>query len=74
MVALKLTQVGNSTGLVLPKEVQARLNVGKGDTVFLTEAADGYRLTPYSPEFETQMKAARALMKRRRNALRELAK
>ena len=74
MVALKLTQIGNATGLLLPREVQARLNVGVGDTVFLTEAADGYRLTPYSPDFETQTKAARALMERRRNALRELAR
>ena len=73
MVALKLTQIGNSLGFILPKDVQARMNVGKGDTVFLTQAPDGYRLTPYSPDFEVQMKAARAIMKSRRNALRELA-
>ena len=74
MIALKLTQIGNSVGLVLPKEVQARLNVGKGDTVYLTEGPDGFRLTPYEPAFETQMSVAREIMKRRRNALRELAK
>lgn len=74
MVALKLTAIGNSVGVVLPKEIQSRLKVGKGDTVYLTEAPDGYRLTPYSPDFEAQMEAARAIMKTRRNALRELAR
>lgn len=74
MIALKLTQIGNSVGFVLPKEAQARLRVEKGDTVFLTESPDGFRLTPYTPEFERQMTVARSIMKRRRNALRELAK
>ncbi len=74
MLALKLTQVGNSVGVVLPKEVLASLKVEKGDTVFLTETPDGYKLTPYDAEFEAQMTAARSVMKRRRNALRELAK
>ena len=50
------------------------LKVEKGDTVFLTETPDGYRLTPYDPTFEEQMGKAREIMKRRRNALRELAK
>lgn len=74
MTALKLTQIGNSVGVILPKEVLARLKVEKGDTVFLTDAANGVLLTPYSQEFETQMDAAREVMKRRRNVLRELAK
>ncbi|MBV9077026.1 MAG: AbrB/MazE/SpoVT family DNA-binding domain-containing protein [Methylobacteriaceae bacterium] len=74
MVALKLTQIGNSVGIVLPKEVQSRLNVGKGDVLYLTEGPDGFRLTPYAPDFEAQMSVAREIMKRRRNALRELAK
>ena len=74
MVALKLTAIGNSTGVVLPKEVTAKLGLEKGDVVFLTEGPDGYRLTPYDPEFEKQMTAARKIMKKRRNALRELAK
>jgi putative addiction module antidote len=73
-IALKLTTIGNSVGAVLPKEALAKLNVGKGDTLFLTESPDGYRLTPYNPDFEAQMNAARAIMKKRRNALRELAK
>jgi len=74
MTALKLTQIGNSVGVILPKEVLARLKLEKGDTVFLTEAADGFKLTPYSTEFEQQMALSREIMKRRRNALRELAK
>lgn len=74
MLALKLTQIGNSVGLVLPKEVLARLKLEKGDTVFLTEAPDGVRLTPHDPSFESQMEAARAIMKKRRAVLRELAK
>jgi putative addiction module antidote len=74
MVTLKLTQIGNSVGFVLPKEVAARLHVEKGDVVYLTESSDGYRISPYNPEFETQMQAAERIMKKRRNALRELAK
>jgi putative addiction module antidote len=73
-LTLKLTTMGNSVGAVFSKEALAKLKVGKGDTLFLTETPDGYRLTPYNPDFETQMDAARAIMKKRRNALRELAK
>jgi hypothetical protein len=54
--------------------VLARLKLEKGDTVFATDAANGVMLTPYSPEFETQMTAARKVMKKRRDVLRELAK
>ena len=74
MIKAKVTTVGNSTGLVLPKEVLARLGVEKGDTLFLVEAEDGYRMTPYDPEFERQMKVAERGMRRYRNSLRELAK
>ena len=74
MLKLKLTAIGNSAGVVLPKEVLARMKLDKGDSVYLTESPDGYRLTPYNPEFETQMTAARRIMKKRRAALRELAK
>ena len=52
MTALKLTQIGNSVGVILPKEVLARLKLEKGDTVFVTDAANGVMLTPYDPEFE----------------------
>lgn len=74
MTALKLTQIGNSVGVILPKEILARLKLEKGDVVFVTDTADGVQLTPYSPGFETQMTAARQLMKKRRQVLRELAK
>ena len=74
MHALKLTQIGNSVGILLPKEVLARLNMEKGDLIYLTESAVGVRLTPHDPSFEVQMKAARAIMCKRRNVLHELAK
>ncbi len=74
MTALKLTRVGNSVGVVLPKEVLARLKLQVGDTVFLTESPDGYRLTPYDAEFEAQMKVAEQVMRENRDVLRQLAK
>ena len=74
MVGLKLTQFGNSLGAVFPKETLARMNLEKGDTLYLTESPDGYRLTPYNPDFEKQMTLAQAIMKKRRNVLRQLAK
>ncbi len=74
MTALKLTQIGNSVGVILPKEILARLKLEKGDTVFVTDVENGVRLSPYSAEFEAQMAAAREVMKRRRQVLRELAK
>ncbi len=69
-----VTQIGNSIGIILPKEVAGRLKVKKGDSVFLTETPDGYNVTPYNPRFEAQIKAARRGMTGYRNALRELAK
>jgi putative addiction module antidote len=74
MLKLKVTGIGSSTGVVLPKEALARLKVAKGDSVFLTESSDGFRITPYDPVFEGQMELARNFMRQRRDALRELAK
>jgi putative addiction module antidote len=74
MLALKITKVGNSAGLLLPKEALAKLRVEQGDTVFLTETPDGFRITPYDPEFARQMALARKLMKKHRKVLRELAR
>jgi putative addiction module antidote len=74
MVVLKARAVGNSTGLTLPKEVTDRLRITNGDTVYLTESPDGYRLTPYSPEFAKQMDIAESIMRRYKNSLRQLAK
>ena len=74
MIELKLTAIGNSVGVVLPKEALARLKVAEGDTLYITETPDGYRLTPHDPAFEAQMVAARKIMKKRRAALRELTR
>lgn len=74
MSTLKLTQIGNSVGVILPKEVLARLKVEKGDVLYLSEAVNGVLRTPDSPEFEAQMRAARDIMKKRRAVLHELAK
>ena len=74
MFSLKLTQIGNSVGVVFPKELLARPHLEKGDTLFATESPDGVRLTPFNPEFEKQMALARQIMKSRRDVLHELAK
>ncbi len=74
MVKLKITTVGSSAGVVLPKDVLSRLKVAKGDSLFLVESPEGYRLTPYDPEFEEQMALAERVMRQRRNVLKELAK
>ena len=74
MLALKLIAIGNSLGVVLPKEALAKLHLEKGDVLFLTESLDGFRLTLYSPEFEQQILAARKIMQKRRAVLHALAK
>lgn len=74
MHTLKLTQIGNSVGVILPKEMLSKLKLEKGDEIFVTDSPDGMRLTVHNPEFEAQMQAARDIMKRRRAVLRELAK
>jgi putative addiction module antidote len=74
MVTLKVTTVGNSTGVILPKEALSMLKVNKGSVLILTETPEGCLLTPYDPEFEKDMQAAYRGMDRFRNALRELAK
>ncbi|HAN56536.1 MAG TPA: AbrB/MazE/SpoVT family DNA-binding domain-containing protein [Betaproteobacteria bacterium] len=74
MHALKLTQIGNSLGLILPKEVLTRLKLEKGDTVFVTETPDGVAVTPYDPRLEEQIEAGRAFMRDFRDTFHELAK
>jgi putative addiction module antidote len=75
MLSLKITTIGSSTGIILPKEAMAHLKVRKGDVLYLTEAPDGsYRLTPYDPEFERQMSLAEDIMHEDRDVLRALAK
>lgn len=73
MQALKIRKVGNSLGLVLPKEALSRLKVVEGDTVYLTDARDGYRITPMDETFAKQMAAAEDIMREDRDVLRELA-
>ena len=74
MSALKLTQIGNSVGVILPKEVLARLKVSKGDTIFLTEAAKGITLTPYDPSLDEQLKLGREFMAEYKDTFHQLAK
>lgn len=74
MHALKLTQIGNSVGLVLPKEMLARLKLEKGDTVFVTETPEGFNLSPYDPTLAEQVELGREFMREFRNTFHELAK
>ncbi len=74
MLKFKVTTVGSSVGFIVPKEAAARLKVQKGDTLYLTEAPDGYRLTPYNPDFERQVTLAEEIMQQDRDLLRALAK
>ena len=74
MPKLKITTVGTSAGVILNKEVMAKLRVKKGDLLYLTEAPGGYRLTPYNPEFERQMGLADQIMHQDRDILRALSK
>ena len=72
---LKLRKIGNSLGVVLPKEALSHLRVEEGDTVNVTDAADGtLRVSAHDPEFAQQIDAAKSVMRRYRNTLRELAK
>lgn len=75
VLELKLRKIGNSLGVVLPREALSRLNVAEGDSLSLTEAADGsLRLSATRPEVVRQMEAAQDVIRRYRHTLRELAK
>jgi putative addiction module antidote len=74
MHVLKLTQIGNSVGVILPKEALSRLKLGKGESVFLTETTEGYALTPYDPALEEEISAGRAFMREYRDTFHQLAK
>jgi putative addiction module antidote len=74
MLKVKVTTVGNSVGVVLPKEALNRMRAKKGDVLYLVETPDGYELTPYDKDFAEQLEATERVMGRYRNALRELAK
>ncbi len=74
MATLKVTQIGNSLGLILPREIVERLRLAKGEEVSVVATPNGIEITPFDPDFETKLEAARKITKRYRNALRELAK
>jgi putative addiction module antidote len=74
MFTLKLTQIGNSVGVILPREMLARLKLEKGGTVFVTETPGGFALTPYDPAIDEQLKAVREFMQEYRDTLHQLAK
>ena len=74
MPKLKITTIGASAGLILNKEVMTRLRVKKGDSLYLTEAPGGFRVTPNDPEFERQITAAEEIMHEDRDVLRSLSK
>ena len=69
----KIIAIGISAGIILPKEILARLNVEKGDSVFITEGSQGIRLVPFDQDFATQMEAAREIMRENRDVLQRLA-
>lgn len=74
MLKVKVTAVGNSMGIILPKEALTKLSTTKGDTLYLIEGPEGYTITPYQQDFESQIQAAEDVMKRYRNTLHKLAK
>jgi putative addiction module antidote len=71
---LKIKKFGNSAGVILPKELLARLRVAPGDQVYVTEAPDGLRITANDPEFASKMEIAEKIMREDRDILRVLAK
>lgn len=73
MRVLKVTTIGNSAGVILPKEILERLRVSKGDELYLVEEPDGFKLTPYNREFVEQMKAAEGIMRDDKDILKVLA-
>jgi putative addiction module antidote len=73
MAVLKLTAVGTSTGVVIPKEMLNRLKVGKGDVLHVVETPEGYLITPFDPAIAAQVEAGRSFMKENRDAFKILA-
>ncbi len=73
MVTLKVTTIGNSTGVILPREICDRLRVSKGDRLYVIETPDGIMLTPFDPELARQMDVAEQVMRDDRDVLRKLA-
>jgi len=74
MAALKVTTIGNSVGLILPRDLLTKLRVAKGDMLYVTETPNGIELTPFNPDFAVQMDVAESIMRENRDALRKLAR
>ena len=74
MTTLKVTQIGNSLGVILPKEILARLKLEKGDAVFVTDTPGGVTLTPFDPTVDEQVALGRDFMRGYRDTFRQLAK
>jgi len=70
---LKLTTIGNSTGVILPKEILEKLRAQKGDTLMVLETKNGVELTSYDPAVAKQMEIAERVMREDRDVLRKLA-
>jgi putative addiction module antidote len=73
MATVKITAIGNSVGVVLPRELVSKLRVKKGDALYVIETPNGIELTPYNPDFVQQMDAAESVMSENRDVLRKLA-
>lgn len=74
MHTLKVTQIGNSLGVILPKEILARLKLEKGDQLHVSDTPSGIALTPFDPGFDEQLEAGREFMRDYRDTFRALAK
>ena len=74
MNALTVRRVGNSLGVILPRDVLLKLEIAEGDRLFVSETKDGMRISRADPAFEKKMEAAQKVMGKRYAALRELAK
>jgi putative addiction module antidote len=74
MASLKLTAVGTSTGVVIPKEMLTRMKVARGDRLYVVETPEGYLMTPYDPSVAEQVEAGREFMKEYRETFKALAK
>lgn len=73
MGVLKVTTVGNSVGVILPKEILERLRVTRGDSLYVIETKNGIELTSYNPHFAKQVEVAERVMREDRDALKKLA-
>lgn len=74
MQTLRVTQIGNSLGVILPKEIANHLHVGKGDELYATLSPNGLEISPYNPELEAEIEMGQAFMNEYRETFKVLAK